>query len=80
MVETYAILVVDEVTDINVHISDKAVEVVEADAHIVDEVATTNSVPITNESIATVDTEVMALASTEPSVHTDREFLGGPDD
>ena len=40
------------------------------------------TLPTTGDVEATplVDTEVIALSSTEPFVHTDEGFLGGPND
>ncbi|CAI8588756.1 unnamed protein product [Vicia faba] len=62
-------------------------EVVETDAtHITNEIET-DVIPITIdaettdvEAIAACDIKNMAPASMEPSVHTNREFPGGPSD
>lgn len=56
-------------------------EVAEIDSPIADDVAPINSVYIVDEDIATADDiKVMTLASTEQSMHANREFSGGPND
>lgn len=65
MVKTNAIPVIDQVDD----------EVAETDVAVADEVVATYLVPI-----VTADTKVITHASTEPFVHTNGEFLGGPID